>query len=73
MNYQMYQAQADFMDPLRFMARTAGRLLRTVTPKEPYGLTLRHVDAALEVFGYSGVTHQRPEFNINDIRQPGSF
>jgi poly(3-hydroxybutyrate) depolymerase len=67
MNYQMYQAQADFMDPLRFMARTAGRLLRTVTPKEPYGLTLRHVDAALEVFGYSGVTHQRPEFNINDI------
>jgi poly(3-hydroxybutyrate) depolymerase len=67
MNYQMYQAQADFMDPLRFMARTAGRLLRTVTPKEPYGLTLRHVDAALEVFGYSGVTHQRPEFNIKDI------
>ena len=67
MNYQMYQAQADIMDPLRFMARTTGRLLRTVTPKEPYGLALRHVDAALEVFGYSGVTHKRPDFNIKDI------
>ncbi len=67
MNYQMYQAQADFLDPLRLAARTAGRLLRTVTPHEPYGLTLRHVDAALEVFGYSGVTHKRPDFNIKDI------
>ena len=67
MNYQMYQAQADFMDPLRFMARTTGKLLRTITPKEPYGLALRHVDAALEVFGYSGVTHKRPDFNIKDI------
>jgi poly(3-hydroxybutyrate) depolymerase len=63
----MYQAQADFLDPLRLAARTAGRLLRTVTPHEPYGLTLRHVDAALEVFGYSGVTHKRPDFNIKDI------
>jgi poly(3-hydroxybutyrate) depolymerase len=67
MNYQMYQAQADFLDPLRFIARTAGRLLRTITPNEPYGLALRHVDAAFEVFGYSGVTHKRPDFNIKDI------
>ncbi len=67
MNYQMYQAQADFLDPLRMAARTAGRLLRTITPHEPYGLALRHVDAALEVFGYSGVTHKRPDFNIKDI------
>ena len=67
MNYQMYQAQADFMNPLRLIARTAGRLLRTITPNEPYGLALRHVDAALEVFGYSGVTHTRPDFNIKDI------
>jgi poly(3-hydroxybutyrate) depolymerase len=63
----MYQAQADFLDPLRMAARTAGRLLRTITPHEPYGLALRHVDAALEVFGYSGVTHKRPDFNIKDI------
>jgi len=67
MNYQMYQAQADFLDPLRMAARNAGRLLRTITPQEPYGLALRHVDAALEVFGYSGVTHKRPDFNIKDI------
>ncbi len=67
MIYQMYQARSDFLNPLRMLARTGGRLLRTITPQEPYGLALRHVDAALEVFGYSGVTHQRHDFNIKDI------
>jgi poly(3-hydroxybutyrate) depolymerase len=67
MIYEMYQAQADILDPLRMLARTASKLFRTVTPHEPYGLTLRHIDAALEVFGYSGVTHKRPDFNIKNI------
>jgi len=67
MIYQMYQAQADILDPLRAMARTSSRLLKTVTPHEPYGLALRHINAALEVFGYSGTTHERPDFSIKDI------
>lgn len=68
MLYQMYQAQADFMDPLRAMARNASRLMKTVTPHEPYGLALRHMNAAFEVFGYSGVTHKRPAYGIETVQ-----
>ena len=67
MIYQMYQAQADIINPLRMLARNGSRLLRTVTPHEPYGLALRHINAALEVFGYSETTHERPAFKIDDI------
>ena len=67
MIYQMYQAQADIVDPLRMMARTSAALLRTVTPKAPYGIALRHINAAMEVFGESGTTHKRPPFAINDV------
>jgi poly(3-hydroxybutyrate) depolymerase len=68
MLYQMYQAQADFMDPLRAMARTTSWLMKTVTPHEPYGLALRHINAAFEVFGYSGVTHKRPAYGIEKVQ-----
>jgi poly(3-hydroxybutyrate) depolymerase len=67
MIYQMYQARADLINPLRLLARTGSALLRTITPHEPYGLSLRHINAALEVFGYSGTTHKRPDFKIKDI------
>jgi poly(3-hydroxybutyrate) depolymerase len=67
MIYQMYQARTDLIEPLRAMARRGSRLLKTITPHEPYGLSLRHINAALEVFGYSGTTHERPAFKIDDI------
>jgi poly(3-hydroxybutyrate) depolymerase len=67
MIYQMYQAQADFMDPLRGMARTGAALLRTVTPHQPYGIALRHINAALDVFGHAGTTHNRPDYAIGDV------
>ena len=28
---------------------------------------LRHVTAALDVFGHSGTTHKRPAYAINDV------
>ncbi|MDE8343593.1 MAG: polyhydroxyalkanoate depolymerase [Acidocella sp.] len=68
MIYQMYQAQADIMDPLRMMARTTSRLMKTVTPQEPFGLAMRHVNAAFEVFGYSGTTHKRPAYGIKQVQ-----
>jgi poly(3-hydroxybutyrate) depolymerase len=67
MIYQMYQAQADFFNPLRMMARTGGALLKTVTPHEPYGLSMRHMRAAMEVFGHSGTTHKRPDYGIREV------
>jgi poly(3-hydroxybutyrate) depolymerase len=69
MIYQVYQAQADIMDPLRRLARTTSSLLRTVLPHQPYGIMLRHYNAALEVFGYSGTTHARPDFGIRSVAQ----
>jgi poly(3-hydroxybutyrate) depolymerase len=67
MIYQMYQAQADMLDPLRMMARTSSALLRTITPSQPYGIALRHINAALEVFGHAGTTHKRPSYAIDKI------
>jgi poly(3-hydroxybutyrate) depolymerase len=67
MIYQLYQAQADFIDPLRMFARTGSALLRPVTPHPPYGIALRHINAAMEVFGHSGTTHKRPPYAIKDV------
>jgi poly(3-hydroxybutyrate) depolymerase len=69
MIYQMYQAQADILDPLRKAARTTSALMRTVMPHQPYGIMLRHYNAALEVFGHSGTTHARPDFGIKNVAQ----
>ena len=69
MIYQYYQAQADLLDPLRKLARTTSALMRTVMPHAPYGIMLRHYNAALEVFGHAGVTHARPAFGIKSIAQ----
>jgi poly(3-hydroxybutyrate) depolymerase len=68
MIYQMYQAQADVMDPLRMMARTGSAMLKTLTPREPYGLALRHINAAFEVFGHAGTTHKRPDYGIRQVQ-----
>jgi poly(3-hydroxybutyrate) depolymerase len=67
MIYQMYQAQADFMDPLRMMARTSSAMMRNVTPQPPYGIFMRHLNAALDVFGHSGTSHTRPAYQIDEI------
>ena len=67
MIYQMYQAQADMLEPLRMMARTSSGLIRTISPNPPYGIALRHINAALELFGHSGTTHQRPAYAIDKI------
>ncbi|MBU6448292.1 MAG: polyhydroxyalkanoate depolymerase [Rhodospirillales bacterium] len=68
MLYPIYQAQADFIDPLRAIARTTSSLMRVVTPSAPHGILLRHFNAALEVFGYSGTTHQRPNYGIDQVK-----
>ena len=67
MIYQMYQAQADIMNAMRMMARTASGLLKTITPQPPNGISLRYFGAGLDVFGESGTTHTRPPFAIKDV------
>ena len=67
MLYQMYQAQADFFNPMRKLALTTNSLLRIVVPSVPHGIALRHFNAALEIFGCSGTSHQRPLYGINQV------
>jgi poly(3-hydroxybutyrate) depolymerase len=67
MLYDMYQAQADTLEPLRAWARRSAALWRSVTPPAPYGIAARHMNAALDVFGYSGTTHKRPDYRIGDV------
>jgi poly(3-hydroxybutyrate) depolymerase len=67
MIYDLYQAQTDVFDPLRMMARHSSTLLKSVAPTQPYGVLLRHMTAALDVFGHSGTTHKRPAYAINDV------
>ncbi len=67
MLYQMYQTQADLLNPLRLFARTSSALLATVTPKPPYGIALRHLNAGLGVFGHAGTTHERPAYRIQEF------
>lgn len=67
MLYDLYQAQADLLNPLRQVARHGGLLLKAVTPDSPYGMPFRYFNAALEVFGQSGTTHGRPDYRIRHI------
>ncbi|WP_234730712.1 polyhydroxyalkanoate depolymerase [Acidocella facilis] len=68
MLYQIYQAQSDLVDPLRRVARGTSSWLSSFTPASPYGLVMRHFNAALQVFGYSGTTHQRPDYGIKEVQ-----
>lgn len=67
MLYDIYQAQADLLNPLRRVAQRTSTLLRAAMPSAPYGLSFRHFNAALEVFGQSGVSHHHPGYQIDTV------
>ncbi len=67
MLYQVYQAQADFIDPMRNWVGFTSSILKEGVPKPPYGIFWRHVNAALELFSGLAITHQRPNYGIQDI------
>jgi poly(3-hydroxybutyrate) depolymerase len=66
MMYQLYQAQADLLLPMRQLARFGAGLtgladLGACTPM------VRHIAAALTLFADSGLTHKRPPFGIDTV------
>ncbi|WP_297372406.1 polyhydroxyalkanoate depolymerase [Acidocella sp.] len=67
MIYQFYQAQSDLVDPWRKVARHSSRVLRSLAPRTPYGIFLRHFTAALDVFAHAGTTHARPAYGIKSV------
>jgi len=67
MIYQMYQAQADAMMPLRRLARIGESWARIwdIGPITPPGL--KHFGAACGLLADAGLSHHRPSFNLDTI------
>jgi poly(3-hydroxybutyrate) depolymerase len=67
MMYQLYQAQADFMLPLRQLARFGAGLARQINLGPYTPPLLRELAAGWSVFADIGLTHQRPSFEISSV------
>jgi len=72
MLYNAYQARQDFLAPFRIYADLAAAVLR-----EPMGgpwgnLFARTMGAAAELVARSGLTHERPSYDIADIKLAGN-
>jgi poly(3-hydroxybutyrate) depolymerase len=68
MIYQMYQAQADALVPIRLFAKAGAAALRAIDIGTYAPPALRHLAAACEIVANAGLTHHRPPFGIDTIR-----
>lgn len=66
MLYDVYQAQADFLLPLRAYARTAQAALGWVNGDPSHAL-VRRFTAGLEMTDRFTLTHERPDFGIREV------
>lgn len=68
--YQSYQTQADFLLPLRALARTAQAAFGWVNGESSHDM-MRRLTAALELADRFTLTHERPDFGIRDVVSGG--
>jgi poly(3-hydroxybutyrate) depolymerase len=68
MFYELYQANLDLIDPFRVVSRGFAGLLRTQVPPGMLGFVPRATAAALELFSEPPTRHQRPDFDIHQVR-----
>ncbi len=72
MLYSAYQAQTDFMEPIRRAAAKAQTYLQPFTGLP--GLTgLTYLEAFWEMVARSGLTHHRPDYNIGQVMVGNQF
>ncbi len=67
MMYQLYQAQADLLLPLRQAARFGAGVARLMEFSPRSSPLLRHLHASWSLFADAGLTHQRPAFGIETV------
>jgi poly(3-hydroxybutyrate) depolymerase len=67
MMYQLYQAQADLMLPLRRLARFGACMTRLADGCAPAPGMIRRISAGLTLFAEAGLTHARPDFAIDSV------
>jgi poly(3-hydroxybutyrate) depolymerase len=71
MMYQLYQAQADLLFPLRQFARIGASLARWAECGACSPPLMRHITAGLTMFADTGLTHARPSFGIDVVAVDG--
>jgi poly(3-hydroxybutyrate) depolymerase len=71
MMYQLYQAQADLLLPLRLWARFGIHLTRLLESGACSPPMMRHMAAGLSLFADSALTHARPPFGIDSVTVHG--
>ena len=67
MMYQLYQAHADLLFPLRQFARMGAGLARLADWGTCMPSPARHFSAGLTMFAEMGLTHHRPKFGIDVV------
>lgn len=67
MLYELYQAQADLLLPLRHFARVSARVTRLTGQCFYTPALIRHVAAGLTMFADASLTHARPPFGIDTV------
>jgi poly(3-hydroxybutyrate) depolymerase len=67
MMYQLYQAQADLLYPLRQLARFGAGLTGLLDFGAYAPPVVRHIAAGLTVFAEAGLSHQRPPFGVASV------
>lgn len=72
MLYNAYQARQDFLAPLRIYADLTAAVLRDPMAGPWGNLFARTMGAAAELIARSGLTHERPSYDISDIKLAGN-
>jgi poly(3-hydroxybutyrate) depolymerase len=68
MIYQLYQAHADVLSPIRRLARFGAMMTRVWDLGGHTPLAVRHLGASLSLLAETQVTHHRPAFGIKTVR-----
>ncbi|MGE0418117.1 MAG: polyhydroxyalkanoate depolymerase [Acetobacteraceae bacterium] len=68
MIYQLYQAQADLLLPLRTLARFGEGMARVWDLNGYAPATLRHLRATFSLLADSALTHHRPDYGFDSVR-----
>src|SRR5262245_3584634 len=71
MMYQLYQAQADLLLPLRQFAKVGACLTRLTHCGSFTPSPMRQIEAALTMFAEAGLTHARPSFDLDQVMLDG--
>ncbi|MBV9863063.1 MAG: polyhydroxyalkanoate depolymerase [Alphaproteobacteria bacterium] len=71
MLYYAYQAQQDAFAPIRLMALTFRGMLDQPWPWMGECPLMRGASAAMEMLSHAGLSHDRPDFGIREVRSGG--